>query len=249
MDNFQKAYRNYHMKYKIAVCDDEQNQLDHLSSLITQWSTQSGHVCELHTFLSAESFLFEYAEDKTYDILLLDIEMKGISGIDLAKRIRRDKLRAEIVFITSHFEFFGEGYEVDALHYLIKPLSLEKLAPVLFKAVERLSIEPPSVVISCDNEVLKLYESEIFYVEAFLHYITIHTAKGTPCATYRLKESLSSFQSRLSLDFYRVHRSYLVSLKHVVKISRNSVTIENGVNLPLARGKYDDIHRAFIERN
>lgn len=233
------------MTYKIAICDDEQTELEHLSALVTQWETKAGHSCEIHTFSSAESFLFEYAEEQAYDILLLDVEMNGISGIDLAKRLRRDNNRAEIIFITSHFEFAGEGYEVDALHYLMKPLSENKFMSVLSKAAEKLSIEPPSLIITCDNKTIKLYESDIIYIEAFLHYIIIYTNQEE----YKIKESISAFQDKLSDDFYRTHRSYLVSLKHITKISRTTICVDNGTSLPLARGKYNDINRAFIEHN
>ena len=111
------------MKYKIAICDDEQNQIEYITSIVASWSAHEGHSCEIRTFASAEAFLFEYEEDKAYDILLLDVEMKNMNGIELAKRIRKDNNRAEIIFITSHFEFVSEGYEVDALHYLIEPVS------------------------------------------------------------------------------------------------------------------------------
>lgn len=233
------------MKYKIAICDDDKNQINHISSLVTKWGTESGHTCEIHTFTSAEAFLFAYEEEKDFDILLLDVEMGEISGVELARRIREDNNRAEIIFITSYFEFFGDGYEVDALHYLIKPISEKNLLPVLQKASGRLSVSPPSVVIACGGETIKLYESNILYIEAFLHYIIIHTKERE----YKIKENISAFMGKLSDDFYRTHRSYLVSLKHIVKISRTMVTIENGTELPLARGKYDGINRAFIERN
>ncbi len=232
------------MKYKIAICDDEQEQIEYISSIVASWCTREGHHCEIRTFASAEAFLFEYEDDKTYDILLLDVEMKNMDGIELAKRIRRDNNRAEIIFITSHFEFVGEGYEVDALHYLIKPVSADKLTQVLAKAAEKLSAEAPSVVISCEGETVKLYESVILYVESFRHYIVIHTKDKE----YRLKESISAFEDKLSDDFYRSHRSYLVSLKHITRISRTSVHI-GSTELPLARGRYDDINRAFIEHN
>lgn len=232
------------MKYRIAICDDEQNQIEYITSIVTSWSNHKGHSCEIRTFASAEAFLFEYEEDKAYDILLLDVEMKNMNGIELAKRIRKDNNRAEIIFITSHFEFVGEGYEVDALHYLIKPISVEKLTQVLTKAAEKLSVEPPSVVISCEGETVKLYESDIRYVESFLHYIVIHTKDKE----YKIKENMSVFEKRVSDDFYRIHRSYLVSLKHITRISRTSVNIGN-TELPLSRGKYDDINRAFIQRN
>lgn len=232
------------MKYRIAICDDEQNQIEYITSIVASWSAHEGHGCEIRTFASAEAFLFEYEEDKAYDILLLDVEMKNMNGIELAKRIRKDNNRAEIIFITSHFEFVGEGYEVDALHYLIKPISVEKLTQVLTKAAEKLSVEPPSVVISCEGETVKLYESDILYVESFLHYIVIHTKDNE----YKIKENISVFENKVSDVFYRIHRSYLVSLKYITRISRTSVNIGN-TELPLSRGKYDDINRAFIQHN
>ena len=232
------------MKYKVAICDDEQNQMEYITSIVASWSAHEGYSCEIRTFASAEAFLFEYEEDKAYDILLLDVEMKNMNGIELAKRIRKDNNRAEIIFITSHFEFVGEGYEVDALHYLIKPISAEKLTQVLTKAAEKLSVEPPSVVISCVGETVKLYEADILYVESFLHYIVIHTKDKE----YKIKENISVFENKVSDDFYRIHRSYLVSLKYITRISRTSVSISN-TELPLSRGKYDDINRAFIQHN
>lgn len=232
------------MKYRIAICDDEQNQIEYITSIVTSWSNHKGHSCEIRTFASAEAFLFEYEEDKAYDILLLDVEMKNMNGIELAKRIRKDNNRAEIIFITSHFEFVGEGYEVNALHYLIKPISVEKLTQVLTKAAEKLSVEPPSVVISCEGETVKLYEADIRYVESFLHYIVIHTKDKE----YKIRENISVFENKVSDVFYRIHRSYLVSLKYITRISRTSVNIGN-TELPLSRGKYDNINRAFIEHN
>lgn len=232
------------MKYKIAICDDEQSQTEYISSVLSAWGRQNRHTCDIRTFCSAEAFLFDYEENKTYDILLLDIEMKDMTGIELARRIRRDNSRAEIIFITAHFEFIGEGYEVDALHYLVKPISEDKLMQVLNKAAQKLSVEPPSLIINCGGETLRLYESDILYVESFLHYIVIQTTDKA----YKIKESLSAFEQKLSDDFYRTHRSYLVSLKHITGISRTSVTVGR-TELPLARGKYDDIHQAFIKHN
>ena len=232
------------MKYQIAICDDEREQLQALEALVVSWGAENGHTCDVCSFTSAEEFLFEYEDDKAYDILLLDVEMSNISGIELARRIRKDNNRAEIIFITSHFEFAGEGYEVDALHYLIKPVAGEKLRQVLNKAAERLAVEPPWVVINFEGQTVKLYESEILYIEALQHYISIRTTAGE----YKIKENLSAFAERLSDNFYRVHRSYLVSLKQIKRISRTAVWVGTE-ELPLSRGKYDDINRAFIEHN
>lgn len=233
------------MGYRVAICDDEQSQVEYLNSVLLKWSNLSGHACEIHKFPSAEAFLFAYVEDKAFDILLLDVKMREMSGIELARRIRQQGCRAEIIFLTSYFEFAGEGYEVDALHYLIKPVSEGKLLEVLGKAADRLEEEPPFVVITCEGETVKLYEADILYVESFQHYLSIHTKD----VEYRLKENLSAFAEKLGRDFFRIHRSYLVSLKHIIRISRTLITLDGGIKLPLARGKYDDINRAFIECN
>ena len=168
--------------------DDEETALLQLKNAVSAWAAQRQHSIDLAAFSSAERFLFAYAENRAFDILLLDVEMEGMSGLELARQLRRDGLRAEIIFITSHFELCGEGYEVDALHYLIKPVSGERLHTVLDRAAQRLSVEAPSIVISCEGETVKLPEQEILYIEAFLHYIAIYTANHE----YRVRENLSA---------------------------------------------------------
>lgn len=233
------------MSYKIAICDDIAEDAQSIASAVRKWADKENISVKLETFPSAESFLFQYAEEKTYDILLLDVELKGMSGLALAKRIRHDDDRAEIIFITSHFQLAGAGYDVDALHYLVKPIAENKLMEVLSKAAQKLSVEPPFLVITCNGETVKLYTSDILYLEAFLHYVVITTKKRE----YKIKENISAIAEKLSGDFYRTHRSYLVSLKHIIKISRTAVLMDNGIELPLARGKYDAINYAFIEHN
>ena len=103
----------------IAICDDEENEIEYLKHAVEDWAKKEDILTNIETYASAESFLFQYEECKNYQILLLDVEMSGMSGIDLAKKIRQNQDNVEIIFITSHFEFIGEGYEVDALHYLV----------------------------------------------------------------------------------------------------------------------------------
>lgn len=231
--------------YTIAICDDINKDTQYLASVVQSWAQEQKVSVNIEMFPSAESFLFHYDEKKDYDILLLDVEMKNISGIELAKQIRSMDHRVEIIFTTSHFELSGEGYEVDALHYLIKPIAETKLMEVLSKAARKLSVEPPSLVIVCNGETVKILEPDILYIESFRHYVVVHTQS----TEYKLKENLSALKGKLSSDFYQTHRSYLVSLKHIRKISRTAVWLDCGSEIPLARGKYDDVNRAFIARN
>ena len=231
-------------KMRIAIIDDQPTDLEYIAALVSLWVKDRAETVVSVPFPSAEAFLFEYSEDQDFDILLLDVEMTGEDGITLAKRLRREGCSAEIVFVTSHFELAGEGYEVDTLHWLVKPVSREKLSAVLTKASERLSAAPPSVVVLSEGETIRLTEREILYTEAFLHYLVIHADDRE----VRIKENMGGFAGRLSEDFFRVHRSVLVNLRRIVKITRTDVTLDSGDVLPVARGQYDAVNRAFIER-
>ena len=230
------------MELKIAVCDDNPADAKMLSALAERWSAENEHSALLRLFPSAESFLFEFEENKNFDVLLLDVEMGRMNGVELARELRRQKSNAEIIFITTHTEFYGEGYEVDALHYLIKPVSQNKLFEVLDKAVFKLASAEPPLLISTGGETVRLEKKDVLYAEAFLHYISVYTQESE----YRLKESMGDFENRLGSGFFRCHRSYIVSLSQITKITRSSVTLSNGKELPLSRGKYDEINRAYI---
>lgn len=232
---------------KIAVCEDDPSQARAVAELVSRWEPASAggekmHRSRIRTYASAEAFLWDYEKERDFNLLLLDIEMKGISGVELARRLRQEGSRAQIIFLTSHTEFYGEGYEVDALHYLVKPLQEEKLRQVLDRAARRLLCEPPFILINTEGQTIKLYEREIYYVEAFLHYICFVTREGT----FRVREKISEAEQRLSDAFFRPHRSYLISLAFVKRITRSEVYMEDGSRLPLARGKYDGINRAYI---
>ncbi|MCI8386374.1 MAG: response regulator transcription factor [Acutalibacter sp.] len=164
--------------YRVAVCDDEGEQAEALQAAVAAWSRARGIPCNAQAFPSGESLWFAW-QGGAFDILLLDVEMGKTSGIELDKSLRAAGSRAEIVFITSHFEFAGEGYEVDALHYLLKPVSREKLFQVLDKAAARLSQEPPSLVITSGGERVKLYAPDILYVESFRMILSSTPGQGS----------------------------------------------------------------------
>jgi len=160
---------------RIAICDDEQKQIEYLTALVSAWSDRTSVTCTIDTFQSAESFLFDYAEDKNRDILLLDIEMGGMNGVDLAKTIRQTNDTVQIIFITGFPDFIAEGYEVSALHYLMKPVLPEKLHTVLDKAAVNLAKSEKRLSVTYDRQTDFVPLSQIMYIEAQKQYILIHT--------------------------------------------------------------------------
>ena len=230
------------MKYKLAICDDEEKQRKYVLELVNAWAKIRGHLLEIKEFPDAESFLFHYDAEKDFDILLLDVEMGKLSGIDLAKEVRKENATVQIVFITGYYEYFSDGFDVSALHYLIKPVDECKLYPVLDKAVGNLSYRQRSVFLSTAEGAIKISLADILYVEAEKVYVKVHTVNKV----YRSRISLAKIMEQLDDTFYQVHRSFVVGLKYVKKVSRTDVTMLNGDVLPIRRGTYDKVHAALI---
>lgn len=230
------------MTYRIAICDDEQPQIEYLISIVKEWSKANDHVCETRTFPSAEAFLFAYEDDKEYDILLLDVEMKNITGVDLAKRIRQENKTVQIVFVTGYADYISEGYEVDALHYLMKPVSPEKLCSVLDKAAHNLEKAEKRIRITHDRQVDFVPLSQITYIEVQKQYVLIQTVKKT----YRMKCTLADMETQLDEYFYKCQRSFIVNLRYVSRINSDCVTLKNGAEVPISRGMAEKIGKEII---
>lgn len=231
---------------KIAICDDEKTQIEYLNTMIHKWSAAAGQGVITQSFQSAESFLFAYEEEKDFDLLLLDIQMDGEDGLSLARKLRSREDKLIIVFVTGLDEFIGEGYEVSALHYLIKPVKEEKLFSCLDKAVEKMKYAEPVLLVQVDGEVRKLLHKDIIKIEAFAHTCVITTIKDE----MEVNKSLGILEKELnSKGFFRCHRSILVNLSRIEVISKTEVQLEGGFKALVSRRLYTDLNQAFIKFN
>ncbi len=233
------------MAYRIHIVDDSPSDIARLSELTAAFAEKRGLTFDVKYHSSAESFLFCYEEDKTCDLLLLDIEMPGMDGVTLAKQIRRQNERVSIVFITGYTDYIAEGYDVSALHYLVKPVSEEKFEQVLDIALERRQREDRTVILKTNTETVKLPLSYVYYFESLRNYVNVVTKDGI---TYTVRGTLSYFENEVDSRFMRVGRSYLVNLTKLRRISKSEMTFPDGKALPVPRGYYEALNQAIIKK-
>ena len=230
------------MNYKIAICDDSDTDRQYISGLVNRWAMNAGHTVKTSAFVSAENFLFHYAGENDYDILLLDIEMGTMDGVTMAKQLRQENDTVQIVFITGYSDYISEGYEVAALHYLMKPVREEKLFSVLDRAVERLSKNEKVLNFETGGEMVRVPVYQIRYADVLGNYVTIHAADDLT-----IKMTLGDLQKELDDRFFRVSRSVIVNLTQISRVTKSEIRLRDGVSIPLPRGAYEGVNRAIID--
>ena len=230
------------MIYRVAIVDDSETDAQFVRDLLIDWSENRQLGIQAQIFSSAESFLFRYAEDKDWDILLLDIEMGAMDGVTMAKRVRRDNEAVQIVFITGYSDYISEGYEVAALHYLMKPVNREKLLSVLDRAMEKRRQQERCLILESAGELVRIPFYEIRYLDVRQNYVTVHAKED-----HTVKRTLGDLEKELDNRFFRVGRSMIVNLSFIQRVTKTEVRLSDGTVLPLPRGAYEPLNRAIIQ--
>lgn len=158
--------------FRVAICEDEKVILDFESSLVNKWAAGRGCSLELDAYISAEQFLFESEDKAPYDVLIFDIQMKNMNGMELAKTLRRRGYDAVIIFITGVPDYAIEGYEVGAVRYILKPVKEEVLKGLLDSAwAERQKKAEDFFLLGQGADLEKISFDNIIYIEANGHYV------------------------------------------------------------------------------
>lgn len=229
------------MAYRVAIVDDNAADAEFVQGVLNSWALERNVSIHADAFPNAESFLFRYAEDKAWDILLLDIEMGTMDGVTMAKWVRQDNEAVQIVFITGYSDYIAEGYEVAALHYLMKPVDRGKLFSVLDRALEKRKQEDRYLNLESNGELLRLPFYEIRYLDVRQNYVTVHAKSD-----HTVKRTLGDFEKELDDRFCRIGRSMIVNLKFIQRVTKTVVYLYDGTVLPLPRGAYEPLNRAII---
>ncbi len=228
----------------IAVCDDERTVREDIAGKIE------------FLFPETDVFLYESGNillqsEENFDIVFLDIQMKGINGMDTAKKLRESGSDAVIIFVTALEEYVYQAFDVDAFHYLVKPFERAKFYEILNRAVHRReeekkrmsAKEEKSISIKCGRVTSKVYLKDIIYAEVFNRKIILHTTDGK----LEFYGKLSDLEKELKEGFFRPHRAYLIQLRYVLKYDAASITMENGQSVIMAKQKYETFVKKYFE--
>lgn len=230
-------------QYKIAVCDDDIYELDNLCIKISLVLEEHNANFNISRFMSGESLIDAVIGQKEkFDILFLDIIMDKINGIKTARKIREEDADIGIVFITNSPNFVFEGYDVRALHYILKPVDTEKLSQTLLYDWNKKN-EKNYMDVKLKDSVNRIFYVDILYLESKGRMVIITTKNGD----YETYGTLRQFLNILPPNqFIACHKSYVVNLNYVSQITRTAFTTTNNQIIPISRNYYSVAKKAFI---
>lgn len=216
------------MTYKCIIIDDEPLARELIAS----------HLLNFENFELIDSFenalkAYTFLETNTVDLIFLDIEMPLLKGNDFLKKLKNPP---KVIFTTAYREYAIEGYELNVIDYLLKPITFNRF----FVAIEKFkqfqnpkeeikSIHENHIFVSSGSKNIKIVFDEIVFIESLKDYITIHLENGK---SHHIKQNISVFEKQLDFNFIRIHRSYIIHTRKLTAYSKNEVEI-NGVEIPI----------------
>lgn len=215
---------------RIAICDDEKHMSDHIRAMASDFFRKKNREIQLRTFSSGEELL---SYDGQIDILFLDIQMKGMDGIETARKLRDSKFRGFLIFITVLKEMVFQSFEVQAYDYLVKPVEekqFEKTMERLYTSMQNASEDSLLVQKGYEGRIIR--EEEIVFCEIIDRKIYLNLASGEVVDYY---ERIENLETKLGSHFFRCHRSYLINLKYLKGYKNGTAYMDNGKEVPVSR--------------
>ncbi len=230
------------VKYmKVAICDDERIFLDKIKVLLEKYSVTHQIQMEIEEYNTAEQFLKEISNE--YDLILLDVRLDQANGIDVAKELRARKIDSMIIYISAYLEMAPRGYEVQAFRYILKNDLDQVLEYTLNDAMTELRRRRREYEIKTQGKTECIPLSEILYFASYKRYVEIYTLGKT----YKQYRKMYELEQELSdQGFLRIHKSYLVNMRHISYIKNRELYLKDGTVLPCSKAEYQNIKQRYI---
>lgn len=229
--------------YRIAICDDEPVFLEHAAALLDEILAAHNISFSLRSFDSAGALLAAMEDGaRPFDLLLLDILLGGgDNGVALAAQLRKGGSDVGIIYLTSSADYLLEGYETEAVGYVLKPVDKAKLEEALLRAYNRAARR--MVVLATPAASVGFRLDEVLYIEVYDKALRVHVGGSSTEIMMSLKEAREKLPEG---QFVLCHRSYLVSIPAVLSIRRYEITLKNGEKIPVSRSSYNAVQEALL---
>ena len=223
---------------RIAIVEDDVNIQQQLSVYIAKFAEENACQYQLSVFSDGDEILEDFRAD--YDLILLDIQMKHLNGLETAEKIRQLDRDVYLVFVTNLANYAIRGYSVQAFDFILKPVNYMMLKQLLQRVDKLVSAKQQRyVTLPTDLGLTRIEVSHIYYIETEGHFLLIKTDQGE----YRMRDAMKNMEETLGgYGFFRCNNCYLVNLKHVERVDGSALYV-NGEELSISRPRY----KAFME--
>lgn len=224
---------------RIAVCDDLAEDRENITRLLSEYTDKNNLYVKIEEFSSGEAFLS--SDTSVYSLVFMDIFMSGMNGMETAKKLISRNSRVQIVFGSTSTEFAAEAFDIEALHYMVKPVRKEKLFHILDRFFDSVySLRTVNVKVGRLEE--SIYISDILYAEADGKRAKIHTKKGVIDASMSMADLEEVLPAN---EFCRPIRWTLVSMREIVAMPTDILKLSDKTEIPISRLKRKEIQDAF----
>ena len=232
---------------RVAICDDTKEIVEALEQIVKKL-IESLHInAEIKKYDKGEDLLWDIEENGVFDIILLDIEMGDLNGIETAKQIREKDYFVQLLFISQHEGYYYQAFEVQPFAFLKKPIDEKELEDKLRKVINRLEYSRESYSFMENKSYSKLFLSEILYFESNGRTVKIHTKSGEVYIHY---ERLKKIEEKLATGinkFVRIHRSLLVNSEYITRYYYDHVKLIDGESLTISESRRKKIRENYLE--
>ncbi len=232
--------------YQAAIVEDNDEIRDYIKNTLAQSFNDSNVPVAFDTFSSGDRFLSMYEDHYHYDVIFLDIEMPGINGIDLCRKIRQMTPEALVIFISNKEELVFQTFEVQPFRFIRKSAykeSLPRLTAAIIEKWNAVSNDMIYIEEAGSKSLFSFSVSQIMYIEAQRKLCRIVTTTGETSIQMKLMDAEEMLKDR---KFIKIHRSYVVNSKYIAGIGRTSVILRNKEELPVSRGKSEEIKQLYL---
>lgn len=226
---------------EIAIVEDEENYRNILCEYLSRYEKETGDKIHLSIFTDGDEIVENYIAE--YDMILMDIEMQFMNGMDAARKIREVDTAVIIIFITNMAQYAIQGYEVDALDYILKPISYFAFSQRIQRAIRRMKKrEDHYINIVSKKGVNKVSVSDIGWIESEGHRLIYHAKEHVYESTLNSMKEME--QELKKYNFFRCNKGYLVNLAHVKAIRDGWAILTNG-QVMISRAKKTEFQKAL----